>query len=184
MASIVTEKNGRRLIQLSPSENPNRPKIRLGKVTKREAESVRVHVENLLRAKRTGDPMPPSTADWLANVPDAMRERIEKAELVGPQKRRESPTLANWLRKYIDGRTDVKGSTIINFKQVERDLLRFFGKDRRIDSITAGEAEDFRVSLKAQGLAEGTIRRRCKRAKQFFTAAVKREIIGKNPLGI
>ncbi len=133
MASIVTETGGRRLIQLSPSEHSGRPKIRLGKVTKREAESVRVHVENLLRAKRTGSPIPPSTADWLANVPDAVRKRIEKAELVGPQERRESPTLGEWLRSYIDGRTDVKGSTIINFKQVERDLLRFFGKDRLID---------------------------------------------------
>ena len=54
MASVVTEAGGRRLIQLSPAEHPKRPKIRLGKVTKREAESARVHVENLLRAKVTG----------------------------------------------------------------------------------------------------------------------------------
>jgi F420-0:gamma-glutamyl ligase len=53
MASVITESNGRRLIQLSPSEHPKRPKIRLGRVSKREAESVVVHAEAILRSNRT-----------------------------------------------------------------------------------------------------------------------------------
>ncbi|HHH76270.1 MAG TPA: integrase [Phycisphaerae bacterium] len=181
MASIVTEKDGRRLIQLSPNENRKRPKIRLGKVSKREAEAFRGHIENLVRASSTSVAISQATADWLANLPDALRDRIETAGLIGPRDQRESLTLAEWLRKYIAGRTDVKASTIINYEQVERDLIRHFGQDRMLESITAGCAEDFRIRLKADGLAEGTIRRRCKRAKQFFMAAVKRKIIDQNP---
>ncbi len=181
MASVVTETGGRRLIQLSPSEHSGRPKIRLGKVTKREAESVRVHVENLLRAKRTGSPIPPSTADWLANVPESLRKRMDRVGISEQKERRHCPTLGAWLRSYIEGRTDVKARTRMNMEQAEKSLLQFFTHTIRLDEITAGDAEDFRIYLKARGLAEGTINRRCKRAKQFFTAAVRKELLEKSP---
>lgn len=35
--------------------------------------------------------------------------------------------------------------------------------------------------MKSEGLAEGTLRRRCKRARQFFTAAIKKKLIAENP---
>jgi len=181
MASIVREGKGRRLIQLSPAEHPKRPKIRLGKVTKREAESARVHVENLLRARKTGSPMPPATAAWLSTVPEALRRRIERAGLVEARERKHCPTLAEWLRCYIGGRSDVRPNTRQNMEQAERSLLEFFGRAKRLDEINAGDAQDFRIRLKAEGLAESTIRRRCKRAKQFFAAAVQKELIAKSP---
>ena len=86
-----------------------------------------------------------------------------------------------WLRAYIEEQTDLKLTTITDYEQVERDLVRFFGDSRRPDSIAAGDPEDFRSALKAHGLAEGTIRRRCKRAKQFFRAAERRKIIPEDP---
>jgi len=181
MASVVTEAGGRRLIQLSPSEHSKRPKIRLGKATKREAESARVHVESLLRAKKTGAGYPPATAEWLAGVPDALRRRLEGFGLIELQKRRECPTLAEWVRGYIEGRSDVKQNTRRNLGRAESNLIGFFGKAKRLDEITPGDAEDFRIYLKAEGLAEGTIRRRCKRARQFFTAAIKKKLIAENP---
>ena len=87
MASVVTEANGRRLIQLSEGEHTQRPKIRLGKVTKRDAESTRVHIENLLRSKKVGTTIPPATAEWLSKIPDSLRKRIEKYELIDSYKK-------------------------------------------------------------------------------------------------
>jgi len=182
MASVVTERGGRRLIQLSPSEHPQRPKIRLGKVTKREAASALVHVENLCRAKRTGAGFPPATADWLADLPVRLRGRLEQFGLVEPQVRRECPTLAEWVRRYIEGRSDVKDATATVYGHTRRNLLAFFGKDRRLDEITPGDADAFRVHLKThEGLADNTVRRRLGIAKQFFRAAVRLRLIGDNP---
>jgi len=182
MASISHDKTtGRRLIQLSPGEHAGRPKIRLGKVTKREAESARVHIENLLRSRTTGSPMPPATADWLAAVPESLRRRIERAGLVAPPGGHRRPTLAEWVPAYIEGRSDVKPGTKVNMEQVERNLLAYFGPMKRLDEVTAGDAEDFRIHLKSEGLSEGTVRRRCKRARQFFSAAIKKKLIAENP---
>ena len=181
MASVVSENAGRRLIQLSPSEHPNRPKIRIGKVSKRDAETVRVHIEKLLRANMTGSTMPPATATWLAGIPASLQRRLQKFGIIESSKRKICPTVAEWIKKYIEGRTDIKPNTKRNMEQAQRSLIEFFGKTRRLDEVTVGDTEDFRIYLKAQGLAEATIRRRCKRAKQLFTAAVRKEIISKSP---
>ncbi len=181
MASIVTEKNGFRLIQLSEGEHPKRPKIRLGKVTKRQADTAKRFIEDLIGSKATGDTVNPATRDWVAGVPDFIRKRLERVGLIQPQERRECPTVAQWVRSYIEGRTDIKPNTRSNMKQAEASLIGFIGKVKRLADVTPGDAEDFRIDLKAKGLAEATIRRRCKRAKQFFTAAVKKRIIADNP---
>ncbi len=182
MASISHDKKtGRRLIQLSPTEHPKRPKIRLGKVSKREAESARVHVESLIRAKVTGSPFPAATAAWLAGLPEALRRRLERTELVELQERTECLTLGEWLERYITSRRDVKESTRSLYEQTRGNLLEFFGRDKRLADFTAGDGEEFRLFLHGKGLAEGTIRRRCGRAKQFFAAAVARELCRRNP---
>jgi integrase len=182
MASVVTEAGGRRLIQLSPSEHPNRPKLRLGKVSKREAESARIHVENLLRGKVTGSAYPPATAEWLAGLPVLLRRRLERFGLIEPQERRECPTLAEWLKTYVRGRRDVKDTTATVYGHMSRNLLAFFGKSKRLDEITPGEADGFRVYLKTQErLADNTVRRRMGIAKQFLRAAVRRKLIPDNP---
>ena len=182
MASVVTESNGRRLIQLSPSEHPSRPKIRLGKVNKRDAETARVHVENLIRGRVTGATCPPATAEWLAGVPASVRRRLERFGLIARQERRECPTLAEWLQGYVDGRPDVKQATTTVYGHTRRNLLAFFGKAKWIDEITCGDADAFRVFLKTEeGLAENTVRRRLGIAKQFFRAAVRGKIVDENP---
>ena len=65
-----------------------------------------------------------------------------------------------------------------------RNPLAFFRADRRLDDIAPGDADAFRVFLKAnEGLAENTVRRRMGIAKQFFRAAVRRKLIGESPFG-
>ncbi len=182
MASVVSEAGGRRLIQLSPSEHPSRPKLRLGKVTAREAQTARVHVEALLRNKRIGSGYPPATADWLAGVPVSLRRRLERFGLVGPQERRECLTVAGWVQRYIDTRQDVKAGTATIYGHTQRNLLTFFGGAKRLDEVTPGDADEFRIHLATvEGLAENTVRRRCRLAKQFFRAAWKKRLIDESP---
>ena len=180
MASITTDGKTKRRAILFVAPDGTRPRVRLGRVTMKQAETAKRFIEDLVACKVTGDAPKNATAEWLAGLPDTIRRRVERAGLVEPQDRREHPTLSEWVRRYIEGRTDVKPGTRINLEQVENDLVGFFA-DKRLDTITPGDAEDFRIHLKARSLAEGTIRRRCKRAKQFFLAAMKRKLIAENP---
>jgi integrase len=69
-------------------------------------------------------------------------------------------------------------------------LVEFFGGDRRLDSITAADAERWRIWLATEGnrrnkackkMADNTVRRRTGRVRQFFTYAIKQGVISSNP---
>ena len=60
-------------------------------------------------------------------------------------------------------------------------LLSFFAADLPLRDITPGGAEDFRMHLIGEGKAENTVRRAIGRARQFFTAAIRRGLINANP---
>ena len=181
MASISTDRTtGRRTIQFV-GDDGKRYSVRFGKVSKRQADCAKRFIEDLLHSKDTGSSPEPATAQWIAGLSDTVRRRLERVGLIKPQERRECPTLAEWVQRYIDSRTDVKANTRVLYEQTQGNLLEFYGTTKRFDEITPGDAMEFRLSLHSKGLAEGTIRRRCGRAKQFFQAAVAKEIIAKNP---
>ena len=182
MASVSHDKKtGRRTIEFVGLDGRTRPKIRLGKVTKKQAESAKLFIEDLIACKGTGGPLKAATVEWITDLPDIIRRRVERTGLIAPRERRVLPTLAEWLESYIRGRRDVRPNTAANYERTRSSLIEFFGKAKRLDEITAGDADDFRIDLKSKGLAEATIRGRCKRAKQFFAAAVKKKIIAENP---
>ena len=107
---------------------------------------------------------------------------MERTGLVEPQEQRECPTLGEWLQRYIEGRQDVKESTRAKYGQAEGKLLTFFGADKRLDDITPGDVDEFRVYLKVTaGLSEETVRSRMASAKLFFGAAVRKRILTANP---
>ena len=187
MASVCTEKSGARLIRLSPSEDTRRPKIRLGKVSKRDAESVRAYVVSLLRANQTGNPIPPATADWLGRIPDTLRKRLETLGIIEPRERVDCPTLAHWIDQYVKGRSDVKSATATTYGNARRNVVAFFGGNTSIADITAHDTREFKAHLitpksrGGEGLSENTARKRCSIAKQFFAAALRKRLISENP---
>ena len=61
MASVVNDPNGRRRIQFV-APGGKRKTIRLGKIDRKSAESICRHVEALLAAKISGQPVPRDTA--------------------------------------------------------------------------------------------------------------------------
>lgn len=80
MASVIKSKTKtgiRYLIQLSPGENEARPKISLGKVNKRQAETAKVNIESLIKANNTGDVISPAVQEWLTGLSDGFRKRLE-----------------------------------------------------------------------------------------------------------
>jgi integrase len=189
MASVSTERNGTRRIKFYDVDGRQHG-VRLGKVDRKTAELLCRDVEEILVAKRTGQPIHPATAERLGRLSDRLRGRFVGVGLLQPLEKvaRQTGLLA-FLEAYIDGRTDVKASTKNNnYKHAKGVLVEYFGPDRLLDSITPGDAEEFRIWLQTQRkaqhkprLAINTARRLCGRAKQFFAHALKKRLIDENP---
>ncbi len=182
MASISTnQKTGRRIILFTGLEG-RRQSIRFGAINKRQADTAKLHIEDLLTSRIAGTAPKDTTSQWLAGLPDTFRKRLERVGLTGPRRRRACPTLGAWLESYFVGRSDVKESTTIAWGHTRRNLLAFFGPSKRLDEITPADADAFRIDLKAsEPLAENTRRRRMSIAGQFFRAAVRAKLITENP---
>jgi integrase len=180
MASISREPNGRRTVQFVGADGKRRS-VRLGECNQRQAEIVRLHVERLAAAKRTGGNVPEDTARWLDQIGDILAERLAKADLIPP---RASATLGAFIRQYIDGRTDVKHSTRITLERARAKLVEHFGESRDLRTITEGEADEFALWLERDNggkLAAATARKTVSIAKQMFRAARRRKLIRENP---
>ncbi len=152
-----------------------------GVIPKREATQVKVHLEAIVSAHKAGLSMPDATALWLADRPE-YQEKFHRLELVeAPSHHKECPALLSFVKSYIQSRSDVKASTITVWKRCQRHLERFFDEDRLLDSLTVGDAKDFRQYLVRQDLSENTIRKMCSVASQVFNDAIDRELIIRNP---
>ncbi len=182
MASLCKDKeSGRWAVYVVCPDGKRRP-VRLGAMTKRQAETAKLHIEELYAARASGRAPKGPTLQWLDEVPVTIRDRLERVELCEPREPAPSMTLGAWLTRYIDGRTDVKPRTLLNYNQARTNLLAYFGADKRLADVTPADADGFRIFLKVdQGLGEGTVRRRLKRAKQFFKAAVKAKLLDESP---
>jgi len=158
MASISTSSDGRRTIQFKAS-NGRRKSVRLGKVSQRQAESVRGKVEDLANASITGEAARPATAQWVAEIGDDLHKRLAKVGLVEPRGSRDAATLGKFTTDYIASRTDVKPRTVINLKRAADAMVEYFGAKRSLAAITSGDADSYRLHLLGKGLAENTVRR-------------------------
>lgn len=172
--------------------------IRLGKVPKRFASAWIPRVEELAEAMASGTPARGETLRWVRELPDGMRERLERAGLV---KTRERATLGEWVRRYIREReADTKASTRTAYGRGRAYLFEFFGEACALEAITAGDAERWRrwltaprsmrvaggiggkgAELAGRGVAENTARRSVGFAKQWFRAAIRAGLIEANP---
>lgn len=178
MASITHEKsNGRRRIQFIGADG-KRKSVRLGKVTQRVAEAIKVRVEQLNAANIARHAPDPETSAWVAQLDQALSEKLAA---VGLMPRRKSSTLKGFIDSYFALRSSVKKSTQTVWGHTRRCLVEFFGADKPLRDLTAGCAEEWRADLIRQGLAENTIRRRCGIAKQFFGYALRKGLINQNP---
>ncbi len=194
MASIANDPGGRRRI-LFMSPSGDRKAIRLGKVSGRSAEGFKYRIEQLLEATMLRRPMDAELAQWVAELDAHMSKKLAAVGLIPKREAKPAATLGEHLTNYFKRRTDVKPSTLTHWRQAQRTLLAYFGADRLLTAITAGEARDWERWLKTgearenryagreatEGLAPNTVHKRISDAKQFFQDAVQRELLSRNP---
>lgn len=185
MASIGNDPNGCRRILFVAGDGRRRT-IRLGKVTSKLAEKVKCRVELLNAAAISGEPIDDETARWLKRC---SQELLDKLAAVGLIQTTRQYRLGEFLDGYHTQRSDVKPATRLFYGHTKRNLKTYFGPERPLRSITAGDAEDFRRWLtqpqegkpQSPGLADNTVRRRCALTRQFFGYAVRKGYIDHNP---
>lgn len=178
MASVISDPNSRKRIQFVAGDRSRRT-IRLGKATQRQADAIKVRVEQLVLASTgiTGV-VDDETARWLTGLDEGMYDKLAAVGLVAE---RASAKLGPFIDAYIAERHDIKSGTATFYGHTRRNLLEFFGADKPLRDVAPGHADQWRLYLLAQGLAENTVRRRCGMAKQFFRVAVRRKLIASNP---
>ncbi len=187
VASIINRPNGHRWIQFVDQIEKRRT-IRLGKTTKKHAQEVCSKVEALLAAKTAGNSIDQQTAEWLVRCQGKVRQRLVVLGLAEPA--RQSRTLEEWLKEFRERNKSWKKSSIENYNATRDCLLEYFDGNRRLDSFTRLDAEDFRDWMATEksnrqtgkpGLADDTVRRRCGRSKTIFRHAIKRGFAVTNP---
>lgn len=179
MASLSTDANGNRSIQFASPHDRKRRTLRLGKVPRKTAESVRTKVEALVAALSSRVPPDAETSAWTAAIPD---ELAAKLAAVGLMPERQSATLGEFLAGYLERRKlDAKGGTVTQLGVMAADLTKFFGAGAALSSITEADAERFRDHYLSRGLAPATCHRRLNGAKTFFRRAVKEKLNAANP---
>jgi integrase len=181
MASVNKDKKGWR-VEFTPPGGKRR-QLRLGKISDKGAREIGRHVERIVESKKTGIALPADTEAWLVRMPHTLRTRLVNAGLVASVGHRTSSTFGGFLDEYINSRSDIKAGTRDHFNSARRWLEKFFGADRDMASVTSGEADAYRIWLGTSGQSENTARRLCSRAKQFFRAALRRQLITENPFG-
>jgi len=181
MASVNNE-HGRRAIQFVGTDE-KRHSIRLGKCDQRTADGVKLHVERLVGAKKTGMPIHVDTLNWLASIGDDLHARIARSGLTNPRQTAATGTLTlgNMVDAYIDRRrADMKPWSITTLKQARDKLLGFFRSGKPVSEITVADALDFKRHLCAQYSA-AYVAKIVLRARQFFKDAVDGELLHRSP---
>ncbi len=178
MASVISDPNGRKRIQFIAGDG-NRKTIRLGKATLRQAEAIKVRVEQLaLAATGATGVVDDDIVRWLAGLDDPTYGKLAAVGLVA---QRENTGLGEFIDRYIQDRTDVKPTTTTTYTQARRHLTTFFGAEKPLREITEADADLWRLHLIQEGLAEASVRKFAGIAKQLLKAAVKRKLVTLNP---
>lgn len=160
--------------------NGSRKTVRLGKATIKQAEAFKLLVEALVTAGITGS-LSDDLSRRVAGLPDVMHARLAAVGLVeGRAASKPAPTLGLLLAEFFAARS-VKPSTVSSNSQTRKALADHFGEAMPLASITPLEADKWRQALKAKGLAEATIAKRVKNARQIFRQAIRWKMILENP---
>ena len=184
LATIGNDQGGLRRILFYAADG-SRKTIRLGKCSKRDAESLKIRVEALLSAELTGGSLDRETSMWLGNVDSRLRSKLETVGLVEPLvpiPAKASETMAQCIDDFIGrvGKTKKPG-TIAVWKQVKNNLLKHMPDGIALDKVTKGHAKQFHEAMKLRKLAGLTIAKHVRISRQIFQDSLEWQKIPINP---
>lgn len=173
MAGIVNRPNGHRWVQWYSDGAKFR--LRLGKVSQSQAETVKRLVEAILGSTKVGERPAGDVMSRVRKLDPSIQRQLDRLGLIGEYR---NPTLQEFVDDFVSTSIGAD-NTVRNHEQLAKRLVEFFGANTRVKDIKPSDADRWRKS-RAQK-APSTINREIKRCKQFFAAAVRDEIIQQNP---
>jgi len=190
MASLFRLADGRKRIQFYDG-NGKRRSVGLGSISNRNAQRIRDKVEQLVEHRITQTPLDQSVSRWLVDLDEKLHTKLVKAGLTeaktetlqaGPADVSSiEVTLTGFYDRYLSECSDLKQSSLSVYANVRRNLVEFFGVDKRIKEVTEFDADNFRRFLKSKNYADATTNRRCGAMKTVIRAAVRDRLIPANP---
>jgi integrase len=178
MASICDDPGGRKRVLFNGQDGLRRP-IRLGKMSRKQADSFKIRLENLIADRNAGHAPSVELAAWIRGLDSVIRRRLVAAGLLSDDGLA-NVKLGGLLDHFFAGLV-VKSSTVVVYRQASRNLLEFFTKDRLVRKIRPLDADKWRQYLVQCELAQPTISKRVKTARQIFKRALKWKMITENP---
>lgn len=177
--ATLSNKNGLKTIQFVDSGRATRT-IRLGRISKPQANTIRSHIAELNNSKIMNQSPPTETARWLAGVGGKLRDDLVKFGMAEPRVAAISNRLGDYFDDYVAKRTDLKPNSLRNIKQAKNSLVEYFKADREIQSINRAEVKDWhRDGMNKH--SEATMATHVKKARQVFADALDRKLIPENP---
>ena len=178
MASLNKEPNGNYTVQLVGTDGKRRS-LRLGKVPKKAADSIKLRIESLHACAVAGLPWDADLAAWVGGLSDDLAAKLAG---LGLMPTRQSQSLGAFLDEYISGRAlSDKPGTVDSLRWVVKDLVEFFDPAIGLRAVTPVMAEAFKRHYLERGLAAATVSRRLKSAGMFFAVARKRKLVNESP---
>jgi integrase len=177
------------LIRCIRPDNGKRTTVRLGAVNKTQAKELGLKVGLLLNTIKFGLNLAPELHHWLSQLDDKTYGKLVQGGLVLARKATVSQELEKFVTDYCDEQVRAgvwKPRTQEIRKQCKRDLVSYFGKDKKLTAITPGDADDWflwlqKKSPEGRGLSRVTVAKRLKDARQFFAYAVRKALVPSNP---
>jgi len=170
MASVASDPGGRKRVQFV-GPGGTRKTIRLGKTSEKNAEAVARHVEELLAAKISGQPVGRQTAVWLAEIGEGLRDKLAAVGLVEGERR---TTVAEYLARWLKGKEDsgFSPNSIRAWGQTVAEMTDLLG-GKRLAQLTRADGERYRQAMLDRGLRPTTVHKRLAHARAMMASAIK-----------
>lgn len=146
--------------------------------SKAHANEIKTVVEKIVLAKRHNIPLDAATQAWLNRLTNEFADKFAKHGLMDS---RSDIQLQGFTHGYIESRQDLKPSSVKNFTNTAKALVNYFGPQKELRAIKVGDCDSWRQHLVNSGLAQATICKLVKQARQFFKVATRRGLIDSNP---
>ena len=156
MATIVQKSNKSIEIRFVDANGEKRS-LYPGKIAKRTAESIGSKIDHIVGRQIVGADPDRGVALWIAGLPHKLHSKMVAKGLTKPRQAENqepevklAPTLKEWTDRYIKDHPGKVG-TIEQLEITAPSLCKKLGNDRRIDDVTAGDAEDYNKWLQTKG---------------------------------
>lgn len=176
MASLVLKQTGKYQIKFYKDKAPHYLTLATG--DKKQAQTIMNMVERLLTQYKTGEP-DRHLANWLAEMPDDLRARFERAGLLAPLPK--CHTFDKVSEEFLESKKPTWKKITLKRRTHEHDWLVKYFKGVELDSITKKEATAYLSWLVTDNeLAPISVNKLMKHAQAVFNFAIDCEYTTRN----